>query len=273
MVVTSLVENTSRKELPVEHGLSLHIRLDTGRQILFDMGQSALFTENAGRMGIALNEVELAVLSHGHYDHGGGLSAFLSLNPAAPVYLNRHAFEPHYSLRETGLRYIGLELELQEHERLKACGDLVELDDALTLFADVKADYLVPAGNRLLFGPKKEMRDTFCHEQNLIVREGDKTVLFAGCAHCGIANIMKRAQEISSTPITHVFAGMHLVKSGFSEEEESRFIRSLGEELLRYKGCQYVTMHCTGVPQYEQLKQTMGDAVCYLSCGEELRLS
>lgn len=66
MKVTALVENTSRAGLPVEHGLSLHIRLDDGWQILFDMGQRRLFADNAERLGIDLADVDLAVISHGH---------------------------------------------------------------------------------------------------------------------------------------------------------------------------------------------------------------
>ena len=74
MKVTSLVENTSRRGLPVEHGLSLHIQLDDGRQVLFDMGQRRLFADNAERLGIRLADVDAAIVSHGHYDHGGGLT-------------------------------------------------------------------------------------------------------------------------------------------------------------------------------------------------------
>lgn len=272
MIVTSLVENTSQNGLAVEHGLSLYIQLACGRKILFDMGQGDLFALNAGQLGLSIPEVQYAVVSHGHYDHGGGLKTFLDANSIAKVYLNRHAFEPHYSLRETGLRYIGLDLQQQNSDRLVFCHEEEEIDAGLLLFSGVKAERLLPAGNRLLFGPDKEQHDDFCHEQNLLVHEGDKTILFAGCAHTGIVNIMKRAQELSKPPITHVFAGMHLVKSGLDAAEEAAYIRSVAEELLRYKGCHYVTMHCTGVAQYERLKLTMGSVLEYMSCGDTVSL-
>ncbi len=212
----------------MEHGLSLHISLDDGRQILFDMGQRRLFAENAARLGVNLTDVEFAVVSHGHYDHGGGLHTFLELNRHAKVYLNRHAFEPHYSLREDGLKYIGLSPELKGHDRLVACGDAeTRIARDIILFAGVKSDSLKPPGNRLLFGPDQDSNDDFCHEQSLIIQEHGHAVLFAGCAHCGIVNIMQKAEAAISRPLTHVFAGMHLVKSGLTEEAETAFIRAL----------------------------------------------
>ncbi len=267
MKITSLVENTSCKGLPVEHGLSLHIKLNDGRQILFDMGQHNLFVGNAERLGINLPAIDVAVVSHGHYDHGGGLGKFLKINSHATVYVNRHAFEPHYSLRDNGLTYIGLDQSLKNNRRLAFCDEETGID-GIILFSGVGNNCLFPSGNRLLFGPEMDKNDDFCHEQSMIVTEGDKTVLFAGCAHSGIVNIMQRAEKVAKRQLTHVFAGMHLVKSGLSEDEENTFIGRLSEELLKYHDCHYYTMHCTGLQQYGLLKKHMGCAIDYMSCGE-----
>ena len=224
MRITSLVENTSRTGLSVEHGLSLHIHLNDGRQILFDMGQHRLFADNAERLGISLADVDMAVVSHGHYDHGGGLRTFLELNEKAKVYISQYAFEPHYSLRDEGLRYIGIDPELKANDRLVFCKNEVHIDNGIILFSGVNGDCLKPAGNRLLFGPDKDINDDFRHEQSLIIKEGQKTVLFAGCAHKGIMNIIQRGMHVAGNPFTHVLAGMHLVKSGLSEEEASKVV-------------------------------------------------
>ena len=202
MKVTSLVENTSRRGLPVEHGLSLHIQLDNGRQVLFDMGQRRLFADNAERLGIRLADVDVAIVSHGHYDHGGGLRAFLELNDKAKVYVHRHAFEPHYSLRESGLRYIGIDHDLATHERVVLCGDETRIGEDMVLFAGVDGQCLMPIGNRLLFGPRQDVNDDFRHEQSLIIKEKEKTVLFAGCAHHSLA------QELTAQAHCHYFT-MH----------------------------------------------------------------
>ena len=272
MKVTSLVENTSRRGLPVEHGLSLHILLDNGRQVLFDMGQRRLFADNAERLGIRLADVDAAIVSHGHYDHGGGLRAFLELNDKAKVYVHRHAFEPHYSLRESGLRYIGIDHDLATHERVVLCGDETRIGEDMVLFAGVDSQYLKPAGNRLLFGPEKDVNDDFRHEQSLIIKEKEKTALFAGCAHGGIVNIIRKGIHVAGSAFTHVFAGMHLVKSGLSEEEEAAFIHSLAQELTAQAHCHYFTMHCTGTTQYGLLSKEMSETISYMACGDRVEI-
>lgn len=272
MKITSIVENTSSKGFPVEHGLSLFIEKDDGQRLLFDMGQSSLFAKNAKALGLSIADVDVAVVSHGHYDHGGGLSTFLAENYKAKVFIHRDAFLPHYSLRETGLRNIGLDTKLQDCDRLVFCEDMTRISDGMTLFADVHGNCCTPSGNRLLFGPNEKENDTFRHEQSLIIEETGKVVLFAGCAHCGIVNIMRKAKEVSEKTPTHVFAGMHLVKSGFSATDEEAFIRSLALELQKYEDTMFYTMHCTGEEQYAKQKSLMGKQIEYLSCGEEISL-
>ena len=270
MTITSLSENTSRTGLPAEHGLSLHIRTDDGRQILFDMGQGRLFAENAERLGVGLSKVELAVVSHGHYDHGGGLAHFLRVNNTATVYVNRHAFEPHYSLRGQSLAYIGLAPKQEKSGRVVCCEGTTRIGTGMLLFNDVRRDSPAPPGNRWLFGPARNVHDDFRHEQSLLIIEGEKTVLFAGCAHSGIENIIAAATQAAGQPPTHVFAGMHLIKSGLTEAEEAEHIRALAGRLAAHESCRYVTMHCTGLPQYARLKALLGDAISYLSCGDQM---
>lgn len=272
MKITALVENTSRTGLPVEHGLSLLIRMDDGRQILFDMGQRRLFAENAERLGLDLAQVDIAVVSHGHYDHGGGLHTFLRLNAKARVYVNSHAFEPHYSFRDGRLRYIGLDADLKGEDRLVLCGEKPWISSDLILFAGADGCCLKPVGNRRLYGPARDTNDDFCHEQSLVVKEGEKTVLFAGCAHGGIVNIMERGHRVAGARFTHVVAGMHLMESGLTEEAERRWISRLAARLKEEEGCRYLTMHCTGTVQYEALREEMGGAIGYLSCGETMEI-
>jgi 7,8-dihydropterin-6-yl-methyl-4-(beta-D-ribofuranosyl)aminobenzene 5'-phosphate synthase len=272
MIVSVLSENTSCKQLPVEHGLSLHIQSQQGELILFDMGQSALFIDNATRMDIDLQACDFAIISHGHCDHGGGLEHFLQINDHAEVFLHPRAFDAHYSLREEGLKYIGLNPSMKLEKRVRFSGDLLHIDANKTLFANVTGKILVPPGNRLLFGADQKSVDTFPDEQNFILQEDGKTVLFAGCAHNGIVNILHRAEEIVGKPVTHLFGGMHLVKNGLSEIEEAHFIECLANELKRFDQCHFYTMHCTGEREFQKLKNLMGEQISYLSCGEKINI-
>ena len=135
MIITPLVENlTARQDLGCEHGLSVHIKT-AGHNILFDMGKSELFLENAEKLHVDIGQVEIAVVSHGHYDHGGGLPAFLEQNGTANVYLHRKAFEGHYANRPDGKTdVIGLNADLKEHRQIVLTGDSLQIVEGLELF-------------------------------------------------------------------------------------------------------------------------------------------
>ena len=116
MKVTVLVENSvaaDRVDLRAEHGLSLHLELD-GRRILFDAGAGDAFAYNAEKLGINLRDVDLAVISHHHFDHGGGLARFLAANEKAPICLRGDAPSDCRLRLAGGLvdKHIGLDGEL-----------------------------------------------------------------------------------------------------------------------------------------------------------------
>lgn len=272
MKITSIVENTSASNMPVEHGLSLYVERTDDKKVLFDMGQHSLFAENAVRLALSIEDIDVAVVSHGHYDHGGGLRTFLAMNEKADVYLHRDAFLPHYSMRDTLLRYIGLDRDLMNNDRLTMCGDMTQIDGNMLLFAGVAGNCCSPAGNRLLYGPQEDVHDDFRHEQSLIIEEAGNSVLFAGCAHKGIVNIMRRAEEVIGHAPTHVLAGMHLVKSGLNEEDEKTFIKCLADQLRQYRNTMFYTMHCTGEMAFESLRSLLGNQIAYLSCGDSITI-
>ena len=109
MRVINLTENTPGAEgCGYEHGLCFYIETEHHR-LLMDTGQTDLFARNAEQLGIDLTLVDTVVISHGHYDHGGGLLHFAKINPDAKIYIRASAFGPYYSIDSSGRsHYIGL---------------------------------------------------------------------------------------------------------------------------------------------------------------------
>lgn len=250
-----LMENTCcNPEFLQEHGLSMY--LEVGNQkILFDMGQTGGLTYNAERLGVDLAEVDLAVLSHGHYDHGGGLSAFFQKNDHAPVYINPYAFEPHYHGQGN---YIGLDQILQGSGRfLTTAGKIAP---GLTLYHGLR-QLVTPidhGGLHVMDQGVLSLED-YRHEQYLMVEEAGKKILISGCSHRGILNI------VSYFHPDVVIGGFHC-----SKWEKPR-LQTLAKDLMAFP-TQYYTCHCTGVDAYGILKESMGEQLSYLSGGQALEL-
>lgn len=258
MKITVLSENTSVSEsIGAEHGLSLHIETDN-HNILFDMGQTELFSENAEKLGVDLSQVDIAVLSHGHYDHGGGLKKFLTINKKAPVYIRRSAFEPHFNGSE---KYIGLDSSLINEERLIFTEDYFEIASGMALYSCNDRPKKTDLGS---FGLKKRINgqlcpDDFRHEQYLMVNEKDRKILISGCSHKGILNIA----DWFSPDI--LIGGFH-----FSKLPLDNTLKHYAKYLNNFD-TDFYTCHCTGIEQFEYMKKYM-NRLFFLHSGQEILL-
>ena len=262
MKITCLLENTvaaspAGAKVGAEHGLSLYMETED-RRVLFDMGQTDLVARNAEVLGIDLSSVDVAVLSHGHYDHGGGLATFLEINKTAPVYITPAAFLPHYNGTQ---KYIGLDTSLQEHPRLRVVSGDLSLGIGLTLLTPNGRERRHSLGS---FGLTERVGDTFLpddfrHEQYLLIEEGGRRVLFSGCSHAGIRDIV----EWFSPDV--LIGGFHVSKMALGEE-----LTALGEALATH-GTDYYTCHCTGEAQFAFLRARM-PRLRYLAGGQTICL-
>ena len=261
MKITVLSENTAcLPYIGAEHGLSLYIETQN-HKILFDMGQSDAFAQNAKALGVELCAVDIAILSHGHYDHGGGVLRFFEENERAKLYVSDRAFAPHYNGTE---KYIGLDPAIRESGRLAPTGEEdVPLAPGLTIRKLDSSARECPAFGQGLNVKRGEAfePDDFAHEQYLEIAEGKKRVLISGCSHRGVLNIAK-----AFCPDVLV-GGLHFMKL----DPEGETLYQMGEAL---KGTHtvYYTGHCTGETQYEKLRERMGDQLHYLAAGCSIEL-
>ena len=274
MLIKVLVENTAVSgEFGSEHGLSLYIETN-GRKILFDTGRGELFLANAKRLQVDISSIDYVVLSHAHRDHSGGLPAFLRENAAARIYLREGAAGKYYSRHPDGnLAQIGPDEAIVESGRLVFSGERHEIGPGLELFSGVRGrEYFSQAINTLFMDKDGELaQDTFAHEQNLIVTEGGTVALFAGCAHNGIVNILKRMAEFGYRAPDYVFGGFHLFNPSYKKSEDPLLVRGVGEYLAKTPSV-YYTGHCTGQEAYELLQGMLGDRMRYMATGSVIRI-
>lgn len=263
MKITVLTENTScREDCLCEHGLSLHIE-HGGTRILFDAGQTDAFALNAGRLGVDLTAVDYAVLSHGHYDHGGGIACFLQKNDRAPVYLSRYAFDRCYS---GGEKYIGLAPELEGNPRLVPVSASFTPSDGAEIipWGDFPAPHPSYGRGLSVLEDGAHRPDSFRHEQYLLLSSDGRRVLISGCSHKGIINIMERFRP------DVLVGGFHFMKLATDGEDRAELDLMAG--LLSAFPTEYYTCHCTGLEQYEVLSRIMGSRLHYISAGMTFEL-
>ena len=261
MKITCLMENTGRPGLNAEHGLSLYIEAGN-RRILFDAGQSGAFADNALALGISLESVDIAILSHGHYDHSGGLKRFMEINSHAPVYISSNAFEDFYSGPE---KYIGLDPALKHHSRFILTDDVTDLGNGMTLCTMNGAAACYPSFGQGLTVERDGLRspDRFLHEQYLTITENGRKIVFSGCSHKGVMNI------VSWLSPDVLIGGFHFMK--LDPEGDRQILEDAASNLMD-SHAEFYTCHCTGLAPYAYLKSLMCDRLRYIACGDIIEL-
>lgn len=271
MRAVCLMDDTEgRAGCAYEHGFSLYVKT-LKHELVVDSGQSGRTWENAVRLGIDIGQLDTAVLSHGHYDHSGGMIELLGMNDRVRLYMRRNAADEYYS-EKNGLHYIGIDKRLADSERVVFTDELLRIDDEISLFSGVRAVRPRPDGNRLL--KRKDaygayVQDDFSHEQYTVLDSEGMLVLVTGCSHNGILNILDRFRELFGRDPQVVIGGFHMISEEALLPSQNEMIRSTARELLR-SGAIFFTGHCTGDPAFGIMKDVMGDNLRRMGAGETL---
>lgn len=268
MRVTSLIENSRLEtaDLVPEFGLSMLVET-LGSSVLFDMGSSPAFADNAERLGIDISAVDAAVISHQHFDHGGGLRRFLSVNSRAPVYLREAPLvDRYFSAFKVLKRPIGLDLDIvnDSPDRIELVDGVREILPGVFLVTAIPSTHQLPRGNRRLFAQHGGglVHDPFDHELLMVVHEEGSMVVFTGCSHNGVLNLIDAAIDaFPETAVKAVFGGFHLIGLPFydSMAASRREVEALGRDILERVSGPVFTGHCTGRKAYPILEGVMGD--------------
>jgi len=277
MRIINLIENTEgRAECVFAHGLSFYAETEKHR-LLLDLGPSEETLLNAEKLGVDLKKIDTVILSHGHYDHSGGIMPFSGMNDRAVIYMQESAGEDYYA--DDGecpgrdrYRYIGIDERIPKLNRtLKIKGDF-RIDDELELFTIRQRSHALPFTNKRLLIKKDGgfLRDDFKHEHYLVITVDGKKVLMSGCAHNGMLSILDAFKEKYGKAPDTVVSGFHLMKKTEYAPEEIEEIKRIGYELKDYP-TKFFTCHCTGLPAYDILKEIMGEKLNYVHSGEEIK--
>lgn len=273
MRIVCLMENTTENDTcKCEHGLCFYV--ETGEhKLLADTGASEAFISNAKILGVDLQKVDTVILSHGHYDHAGGILPFAKINGKASILMQKSAVGEYYHKDEKEERYIGIDHAIKELPKLTLLDGNIKLDEELYLFGKVTERRLFPSGNLVLKERKGEafLQDEFAHEQYLVITQKDKKVLISGCAHNGILNILDKYRELFGEDPYAVFSGFHLRKKDGYTEEDIGTIKEIAKELSGYETLFY-TGHCTGEEPFSWMKEIMGNKLFYVHSGDEVVL-
>lgn len=260
-VLTDNLPHPSDARLVPEHGLSMFIEGGNWR-LLYDMGLSGTFLHNAEILGTDLSQATMAIVSHGHRDHSGGLPFLLQRYPHLRVCLSKAIIGSRFfTSRHAGKRDLSTDAEcLTRH-----AGQLDLLDDSrwlhpgLALVRCHTRHFPSPVGNCFLTVSRKEEEeqpDTFDHELSLAIVTDSGLVVVSACSHCGALNIIDACRKFTGEERLAAFiGGLHFVDCRQAPDETARFAQTwnrLYPDALLYTG------HCTSDRAKTELARHIG---------------
>ena len=273
--ITTLVENTvpvmSGKKLIGEHGLSFLIET-RGHRLLFDTGQYLALKNNARILGVKLPDVDTVILSHGHYDHAGGLKHLLNFNSHFSLYAHPHVFSRKLMKHKGRYREIGI--PIGKNDLVKSGVKLfldsapIEITPQILTTGEIPMEVEFESVAKGFFVDKdgRKVADTLADDLAVILKTGKGPVVILGCSHRGVINTLRHVQNIIGEKRIHaVMGGLHLVKAtGEKLETTIRYLQ-------RFELDKIVVGHCTGSPAIHALYNQFKDKVILNTVGAEFK--
>ncbi|WP_456324547.1 MBL fold metallo-hydrolase [Desulfonauticus submarinus] len=246
--ITFLIENKSlNSSLLAEHGLSLWVEIGK-EKILFDTGSSNKFIQNAKQLGVDLSETKWIILSHGHYDHTGGLAEALKLAPKAKIVLHPNSIVPRYSIEKNSPRKISMPIEskkallqIKEEQIIWNSGPF-RLFQGVGVSGFIPREHLEQDKQNFFEDPKGQRKDIIPDDQTMWINCEDKLILITGCCHAGVLNTLDYLIKITDSPNKPIIliGGLHLYKTPLQN------IQKLIQDLKKYNIQTIIPCHCTG---------------------------
>ncbi len=266
MRIVTLIENLVYGQgLVAEHGLSVYLETEY-RKLLFDTGQSGLFLQNAQKLGVEIGDIDYLILSHGHYDHTGGLYPFLEKNSKAKVYAKKDVFIPKY---HGHTRFIGTHPnEELLKDRFVPIDSMTELADGVFIMPEIIIHNPEDTHFQGMYKKvnDKLIPDEFDDELFLVIRQDDQIHIVTACSHRGIANICTTATEYFGLPVGLILGGFHTKNSSSGQLDVIiDYLRQLKPESIG-------TCHCTGGEKYAEMTGRLAGNLFYNHTGRTISI-
>ncbi len=273
--ITTLVENTvaqSGKRLIGEHGLSFYIETESNK-VLFDTGQNLAISNNAQVLGIDLSLIDTVILSHGHYDHSGGLKSLLECNRDFTLYAHPDVFGHKVKGADDNLKYIGIPVE---KEYLDEAGIEIKLDRNPTQISPavmttgeipLENDFEGLESNFCIKKDNKVVTDPLNDDQAVILDTDKGLTVLLGCSHRGVINTLNHVVRLTGKKNIHaILGGLHLGKA--SDSKLGKII-----DHLRGFGLEKIGVgHCTGTRAFLALSNEFPNKVFLNTVGNVVRV-
>ncbi|HJX34731.1 MAG TPA: MBL fold metallo-hydrolase [Desulfatiglandales bacterium] len=244
--ITTLIENTASVGFMAEWGLSILIESD-GSRILLDTGPGISTIYNASLLGIDFKTIDRVVLSHGHYDHTGGLKEILRRSSGLDIISYPDIWGHKYSIREGKAKYIGIPFYREEMEslgaRFKMSKEPVYIADNILTSGEIPFVTGYEETDHDLYIKERDgfKNDNFPDDLSLAIKTEKGLAIFLGCAHRGMINTIRQFQKITGDELVYsVVGGTHLISA--SSERLAKTIDDLKKTGIKKLG----VSHCTG---------------------------